>query len=74
MYKITPSVQYVFYQVPHVSPYIGAFYRRTYIDNLSDLNSAGGRAGVYIAAGQNAHGVQRLHRCRGRVRVLHRLR
>jgi len=38
-----------------VSPYIGAFYRRTYIDNLSDLNSAGGRAGVYIAAGQNAH-------------------
>jgi hypothetical protein len=55
MYKITPSVQYVFYQVPHVSPYIGAFYRRTYIDNLSDLNSVGGRAGVYIAAGRNAY-------------------
>jgi len=55
IYKITPSVQYVFYQVPHVSPYLGAFYRRTYIDNLSDLNSVGGRAGVYVAAGRNAY-------------------
>jgi hypothetical protein len=55
IYKITPSVQYVFYQVPHVSPYLGAFYRRTYIDTLSDLNSVGGRAGVYVAAGRNAY-------------------
>jgi hypothetical protein len=54
IYKVTPSVQYVFYQVPHVSPYVGAFYRRTYIDNLSDLNSFCGRAGIYIAAGRNA--------------------
>jgi len=54
IYKITPSVQYVFYQVPHVSPYLGAFYRRSYIDGLEDLNSVGGRAGVYIAAGRNA--------------------
>jgi hypothetical protein len=53
IYKITPSVQYVFYQVPKVSPYLGAFYRRTFIDNLPDLNSAGGRAGVYFAAGRN---------------------
>jgi len=53
--KITPSVQYVFYQVPRVSPYVGAFYRRTYIDNLPDLDSVGGRAGVYVAAGHNAY-------------------
>lgn len=53
--KITPSVQYVFYQVPSVSPYVGAFYRRTYIDNLPDLDSVGGRAGVYVAAGRNAY-------------------
>lgn len=53
--KITPSVQYVFYQVPRVSPYIGAFYRRTYIENRPDLNSAGGRAGVYVVAGRNAY-------------------
>lgn len=53
--KLTPSVQYVFYQVPRVSPYIGAFYSRTYIDNLPDLDSVGGRAGVYLAAGHNAY-------------------
>ena len=51
--KLTPSVQYVFYQVPRASPYVGAFYRRTYIDNLPDLDSVGGRAGVYLAAGRN---------------------
>ena len=55
-YKVTPSVQYVFYQIPTVKPYIGAFYRRTYFSsNLPDINSAGGRAGVYIAAGRNAY-------------------
>ncbi len=54
IYKITPSVQYVFYQVPKISPYVGAFYRHTYIDGLPDLNSTGARAGVYLAAGRNA--------------------
>ncbi len=54
IYKVSPSVQYVFYQVPRVSPYLGAFYRRSYIEDLDDLNSVGGRAGVYIAAGSNA--------------------
>lgn len=53
--KLTPSVQYVFYQIPRVSPYIGAYYRRTYIEDLPDLDSAGGRAGVYVAAGGNAY-------------------
>jgi opacity protein-like surface antigen len=55
MYKLTPSVQYVFYQVPRVSPYVGVFFRRTYIDNLPNLDSAGGRAGVYFAAGRNLY-------------------
>jgi hypothetical protein len=53
MYKITPSVQYVFHQLP-LKPYIGAFYRRTSIDNLPDLDSVGGRVGVYFQAGRNA--------------------
>ena len=44
----------MFYQVPRASPYSGAFYSRTYIDNLPDLDSVGGRAGVYLAAGHNA--------------------
>jgi hypothetical protein len=53
--KITPSVQYVFYQVQHVKPYVGAFYRRTSISGLDDLDSAGGRAGAYLQVGRNAY-------------------
>lgn len=53
--KVTPSVQYVFYQVPVVKPYIGVFYRRTYVSGLPDIDSAGGRAGAYVAAGRNAY-------------------
>lgn len=54
IYKITPSVQYVFRNVP-LHPYIGAFYRRTYVEDLPDLDSAGARAGVYFAAGRRAY-------------------
>ena len=53
--KVAPSVQYVFYQVPRVAPYIGGFYRRSYVDDFEDLGSVGGRAGVYIAAGRNTY-------------------
>ena len=55
MSKITPSVQYVFYQVQTVKPYVGALYRRTSIDGLDDLDSAGARAGVYLQMGRNAY-------------------
>ena len=41
MTKITPSVQYVFHQMQALKPYVGAFYRRTDIDGLPDLDSAG---------------------------------
>jgi hypothetical protein len=53
--KITPSVQYVFYQVQHVKPYVGAFFRRTSISGLDDLDSVGGRAGVFLQVGRNAY-------------------
>lgn len=52
--KTTPSVQYVFYQLGAVKPYVGAFYRRVTVSGQPDYNSAGGRAGVYIAAGRHA--------------------
>ena len=55
MTKITPSVQYVFYQVQQVKPYVGAFYRRSSIDGLKDLDSVGGRAGAYLQVGRNAY-------------------
>ena len=55
IYKLTPSVQYVFHQVPTLKPYVGVFYRRTYVDRLDDINSAGGRAGAYFQAGRNTY-------------------
>jgi hypothetical protein len=62
MTKITPSVQYVFYQVQAVKPYVGAFYRRTNIDGLADLDSLGARAGAYLRVGGNAYlGVGAVH-------------
>ena len=53
--KITGSVQYVFHQMQTVKPYLGGFYRRTDVSDLPDLDSVGGRAGVYIGAGRNAY-------------------
>jgi hypothetical protein len=38
-----------------VKPYVGGFYRRTDIDGLPDLDSVGGRAGIYIGAARNAY-------------------
>jgi hypothetical protein len=53
--KFTGSVQYVFHQMQTVKPYLGGFYRRTDVSGLPDLDSIGGRAGVYIGAGRNAY-------------------
>lgn len=55
MYKVTPSVTYVFHQIPKINPYVGGFYRRSYIDGLPDIDSAGARAGLYLPAGRNAY-------------------
>ena len=53
--KWTGAVQYVFHQMQPVKPYVGGFYRRTDIDGLPDLDSVGGRAGIYIGAARNAY-------------------
>ena len=55
MFKVTPSVTYVFYQIPKLNPYVGGFFRRSYIDDLPDIDSAGARAGVFLPVGRNAH-------------------
>ena len=44
--KISPQVRYVFRQPKNIKPYIGAFFRRTYIEGLEDLDSVGYRAGL----------------------------
>lgn len=53
--KISPAVRYVLPTNSAVRPYVGAFYRRTMIETFDDLNSAGGRAGVYFTSGQGSY-------------------
>jgi hypothetical protein len=53
--KISPSVRYVLPTSSTVRPYVGAFYRRTMIDNYDDLNSAGARAGIYFVSGRGSY-------------------
>ena len=55
MTKYTASTQYVFHQMRTAKPYVGAFYRRTDVNGLPDLDSVGGRAGVYLQAGPHAY-------------------
>jgi hypothetical protein len=54
IYNVTPSIEYVFYQ-PKIKPYFGAFYRRTYIDGLPDLDSTGLRFGFYVEASRTSY-------------------
>jgi hypothetical protein len=53
--KISPAVRYVVPTNGPIRPYIGAFYRRTIIDNYDDLDSAGGRAGIYFMSGRGSY-------------------
>ena len=52
IYELTPTLTYVFRNVPKVQPYVGLFYSRTYIENQDDSNSAGARAGLFFPAGE----------------------
>lgn len=51
IYKVTPQIRYVLYQAAGVKPYVGGFYRRTIYEGLDDLNSYGGRVGVFSPLG-----------------------
>jgi hypothetical protein len=54
--KLSPSVLYVMTKAPRITPYAGAFYTRTFIQDYDDLSSIGGRAGVFKGAGRTAVG------------------
>lgn len=47
IYKVTPQARYVM-NLGALKPYVGVFYRKSYVENLNDLESAGGRAGVVL--------------------------
>jgi hypothetical protein len=52
--KYSPYVQYVFYRISVLKPYLGAFYRHSTVTGQPSFDSAGARAGLYYSAGSNA--------------------
>lgn len=51
IYKISPGIRYVAYQVPRFKPYVGVHYRHVFVtDDFEDRDALGGRAGVYYAS------------------------
>ncbi len=53
--KVSPRLDYVFSTGSSLRPYAGVFYRRTFIEGLNDLNSIGGRAGLYLMSGKGVY-------------------
>ena len=51
--KYSPQVQYVMARDEMLKPYLGVFYRKTYIEGLEDIDATGGRAGVYLSGRGN---------------------
>jgi hypothetical protein len=49
IYKLSPQVRYTLWQVPRMKPYVGGFYRRTYVSDFDDLDSMGGRVGAFYS-------------------------
>jgi hypothetical protein len=53
--KVSPRLDYVFNTGGSLRPYAGVFYRRTMIEGFDDLNSVGGRAGLYFLSGKSVY-------------------
>ena len=53
--KVSPQIRYVFTQPKVVKPYLGVFYRRTFIEDIRDYYSFGYRAGAYFSANNGVH-------------------
>ena len=53
-WKVTPQVRYVLWQLQPIRPYVGAFYRKTFVSQeWPDYESWGGRAGIAYRNGGN---------------------
>ncbi len=57
-WKVTPQVRYVLWQISPIRPYVGAFWRKTFVtgDNpliIPDYDSYGGRLGIAYRKGGN---------------------
>jgi len=53
--KLSPQIRYVFTRAKTVKPYLGAFYRRTFIEDLDDADSFGYRAGAYVSGSNGVY-------------------
>jgi hypothetical protein len=47
--RLSPEARYVLAFVPKVQPYVGIFYRHTFVSDFEDMDSVGARAGLYFA-------------------------
>jgi hypothetical protein len=48
IYKLSPQAKYVLPTQSRLRPYVGAFYNHLFIDSYDDLDTVGGRGGVYF--------------------------
>jgi len=48
IYKLSPQAKYILSTQSRLRPYIGAFYSHSFIDSYDDLDTIGGRGGVYF--------------------------
>ncbi|RKZ19974.1 hypothetical protein DRQ50_00885 [bacterium] len=52
--KLTPQLRYVIWQVGHIKPYAGLFWRHTFMgDNWNDYDSWGSRFGLAFQKGRS---------------------
>jgi hypothetical protein len=47
VHRLSPEARYVFHFVSIVKPYVGAFYRHTFVNDSADLDHVGARGGLY---------------------------
>jgi len=52
LHRLSPELRYVLHFVPKLQPYVGVFYRHTFVNDYDDLDSVGARAGVIFAPGR----------------------
>lgn len=53
IWKLSPQIRYTVWQTGALRPYVGAFWRRTFVgDPYDDYNSWGGRGGITYAKGR----------------------
>ncbi|VAW55681.1 hypothetical protein MNBD_GAMMA05-2234 [hydrothermal vent metagenome] len=53
--KVSPQIKYVFTQAKSIKPYVGVFYRTTFIEDLNNENSFGYRLGAFFSGSNGVY-------------------